>query len=41
MIIELISGNIGIGLVMVGAVLGYLVKIVMLDIMSIECCKLM
>lgn len=40
-IIELISGNIGIGLVMVVVVKGYNVILVMLEIMSIECRNLL
>lgn len=39
-IIELISGNIGIGLVMVVVVKGYCVILIMFEMMSIECCNL-
>lgn len=39
-IVEVISGNIGIGFLWVGAVKGYKVVIVMFEIMSVEWCKI-
>lgn len=39
-LVELISGNIGIVLVYVVVVCGYKFILIMLEIMSIECCKL-
>lgn len=40
-LVELISGNIGIVLVYVVVVCGYKFILIMLEIMSIECCKLL
>lgn len=40
-LVELISGNIGIVFVYVVVVCGYKLMLIMLEIMSIECCKLL